>query len=269
MMHPVTLHIAAGPVALKRLAAGAHLLDAGEQARAARFRFAAHRELYCAAHVLLRRALSVEAPPAPAAWRFVHGVHGRPEIDTGACPDAEGLRFNLSHTTGLVCCALSRALPVGVDAECQRRLRDARALAARFFAAEEAAAVTAAGPPGSAAEALTFQSLWTLKEAYVKALGRGLSLGLERFAFRLAGAAPARITLRGEPGACYPDAHWRCVLLHWSGGQCILAAAVPAAAGARFRVLVHGDDGTAQPEPAALTAATGLLPPERVRVVQA
>ncbi|MGD9409862.1 MAG: 4'-phosphopantetheinyl transferase superfamily protein [Thiohalocapsa sp.] len=263
-MQKVTLHIAYGAGTLAELAAGAALLDADEQARAARFRRETDRMLYCAAHVLLRQALSQQAEPAPAAWRFVQSARGRPEIDAGICPGSPGLRFNLTHTPGLVCCALTRQLPVGVDAECRRGLRDARALAQRFFAADEAAAIAAAGLAGSAAEALTFQSIWTLKEAYVKALGLGLSMGLDRFAFRLTGGAPAQIRLHQGPDAAHPAAHWRCVLLHLDGGRCTLAAAVPAPKGARFRVLLHGGDAVPEPMLAGATAETVLLPAQRI-----
>jgi 4'-phosphopantetheinyl transferase len=262
----VTLHIACGAPALAQLAAGAAVLDADEQARAARFRLDADREAYSAAHVLLRQALSQEAAAPPAHWRFRRGAHGRPEIDTAACPDAGALRFNLSHTRGLVCCALTRHQPLGVDAECARALRDAQAIAERFFTADEAAAIAAAGPPGSDAQALAFRAVWTLKEAYVKAHGLGLAMGLASFGFRLVGAAPARIRLRraavGHRGP--PAAHWRCLLLHLDGRRCALAAAVPAAGGARFRVLLHGADAEPEVELAACTPGTVLLPVERV-----
>ena len=239
-MHEVEIHIATGAAALERLAAGAAVLDAAEQARAARLRFDADRTLYRAAHVLLRQALSRQQPRPPGQWRFVRGPHGRPEIDTAGCRGTEGLRFSLAHTRGLVCCALVHGLPVGIDAECRRPLADARAIAERFFAAEEAAALAAAGPPGSAAEAATFHALWTLKEAYVKALGRGLSMGLDGFAFRLAGGPPAGIELRHHAAAEHPAAAWRCLLLYIDGERCTLATALPAPAGARFRVFLHG-----------------------------
>jgi 4'-phosphopantetheinyl transferase len=247
-MQQVTLHVAYGATALPGLAAGATVLDADEQARAACLRLHADREIYCAAHVLLRHALSRQVPMEPGRWRFVRGAHGRPEIDIAACPDAAGLRFNLTHTRGLVCCALTREQPIGVDAECRRRMADTRAIAERFFAPDEAAAVAASGAPGSAAEAATFRALWTLKEAYIKALGRGLSMGLDGFAFRVLGEPPARIELTCAEGA----AHWRCVLLDVAGGRCTLAAALPAPGGARFQVFLH------DAEPAATAPRLGI-----------
>lgn len=262
-MQDVTLHIAWGAPTLARLAADIDVLDADERARAARFRTQADRTMYCAAHVLLRHALSREATPAPAHWRFRRGPHGRPEIDTNACPHAGALRFNLSHTRALVCCALTHGECIGVDAECRRALRHTQHIAERFFTAEEASAIAAAGPPGSAAAAQAFQSLWTLKEAYVKAHGLGLAMGLASFGFQLTGAAPAQIRLR-HAQAAPPAAHWRCLLLQVDGGQCTVAAAVTAAAGARFRALLHTADTTLEPELAACTPATALLPAQRI-----
>lgn len=274
-MHEITLHIAHGGPALAGLAAGAGVLDADEQARAARFHFAADRELFRAAHVLLREALSTQAPIPPAQWRFVQGAHGRPEIDPARCPDARGLHFNLAHTRGLVCCALSWRRTVGIDAECTRPMRDARAIAERFFAPDEAAAVAAAGPPGSAYEAAAFRDLWTLKEAYVKALGLGLSMGLADFAFRLGATSPATIALHGPGTGDHPAAHWRCLLLRVAPGThpgsdqghdglCTLASAVPAPTGARFRVLLHTPGAAAPPEP----ALAGSTPATELSLVQ-
>ncbi len=250
VMRAVEIHIATGTQALARLAAGAAVLDAEEQARAARLRVAADRTMYRAAHVLLRRALSRQGPYAPAQWRFVRGAQGRPEIDTTACPDAGSLRFNLAHTPALVCCALVQGRPVGIDAECRRPMQDARAIAERFFAVEEAAAVAASGSPGSAAEAATFRALWTLKEAYIKALGRGLTMGLDGFAFRLVDGPPARIELHiGDDAAhptAHPRAHWRCALLRVDGERCTLAVALLAAEGGRLQAFLHGS-GSSQP----------------------
>lgn len=264
MPQDVPLHIACGAPALAALAGGASVLDTGEQAQAARLRFDADGQSYRAAHVLLRRALSQAVPLAPEQWRFVRDTRGRPEIDVGACPAARGLRFNLAHTRGLVCCALTREQPIGVDAECRRRLCDARAIAERFFAPAEAAAVAAAGAPGSAGEASAFLDLWTLKEAYVKALGLGLSMGLDRFAFRLAGGPPAAIELHTGADSVHPAAHWRCLLLHLDGGRCALAAAVPAVAGARLRVFLHAAADAPDLAVAASTPGAALVGVQRV-----
>jgi len=261
-MHPVDLYVAHGEAALEQLAAAAQLLDAEERARAARFVQPEHRRIYRAAHVLLRRALSRHASVAPEHWSFRRSGHGRPEIDSDAHPQAAGLRFNLSHTHGLVCCAVARGLPVGVDAECERAMRDPVRLAARFFAASESAAVAAAGRAGGSAEPVLFYALWTLKEAYVKSLGRGLALGLDRFAFGfdrldLAGGQPAAISLQAHHPTDHADADWRCAVLHLDHARCTIALAVPAPAGVRLRV--HFGRPAWAADPPRLCAATPLV----------
>lgn len=248
-MLSVDLYVVLGGADLARLAAGAAVLDAEEQSRASRFRFDRDRQVYRAAHVLLRRALSLHGSYPPSAWRFQRGEHGRPEIDLGACPDGMGLRFNLAHTHGLVCCVLARDTPLGIDAECHRPARELSAIAARFFSEGEAAMVAEAvvadprREPGAAQlssvaatpGALAFYSLWTLKEAYVKALGRGLSLGLDRCVFRFSDERPAHIGLTLHEAGPYPADVWRCVSMRTGDERCSLAAAVVAPDGVLFR----------------------------------
>ena len=65
------------------------------------------------AHALARLTLSRYAPVPPEAWSFSLGEHGRPEIEGPS--DAGRLRFNLSHTRGMVACAVVRELDIGVD----------------------------------------------------------------------------------------------------------------------------------------------------------
>ena len=185
------------------LAAWAAMLDAEERARAARFRMDADRRAYVAAHALTRLMLSATAPVAPADWRVIRGHAGKPEIDP-----AHGLpwlRFNLSHTRGLVACAVARDADVGLDVEDLGRREASPGLAERNFAPAEAAMI-AALPPEARHEA--FLKTWTLKEAFVKATGDGIGLGLDRFAFTL--DPPV---LRFAPGGAGDPGAWR--FLQW------------------------------------------------------
>jgi 4'-phosphopantetheinyl transferase len=259
----VALHIVAGTAALTQQAAGAAVLDAEEQARAARLRSDADRLSYRAAHVLLRSALTRQLPLPPAQWRFRSGVHGRPEVDTTILTSATGLRFNLSHTRELVCCAVTRAGAVGVDAECRRPIRDRLALAQRFFTAGEAAAIAAARHDGEMAEAASFYAFWTLKEAYVKARGLGISMGLDQFAFRLEPGAVPQIELDVDANAPAPAGAWRCLLLRLDGGRCTLAVVLSSPEPIRVRPLLYdGGDSVPSLELAGATAGVELLPVE-------
>ncbi|MDQ1081823.1 4'-phosphopantetheinyl transferase superfamily protein [Pseudoroseomonas cervicalis] len=186
-------HCVPGQADAARQAAWLALLSPDEQARAARFHFAEDRRAYLAAHALARRMLAGASGRAPSSLRFVAGPAGRPELDPAL--GLPGLRFNLSHARGLVACALALEDDVGVDVEALSRAARVADLAARYFAPEEAAAL--ARLPAERREA-AFLRLWTLKEAFVKAIGQGLSFGLERFALRL--DPPALLRAPAEAG---------------------------------------------------------------------
>jgi 4'-phosphopantetheinyl transferase len=189
------------------------MLDDAERARMARYHFEADRRRYLFAHALVRTTLSRYAPGTPPdGWRFMTTKHGRPELapDTPAPP----LRFNLSHTAGLVACAVALGRDVGVDVEHVRppRLepRDKAGgdawleIANAHFAPAEIAAL-AAEPP--AARRARFFAIWTLKEAYIKARGLGLALPLDGFAFELDARAP-QIDVRFEAHMNEDAAGW-------------------------------------------------------------
>ena len=110
-------------------------------------------------------------------WAFVVGAKGRPEI---ASPPS-ALRFNLSNTSGLVVCAITHGLDVGVDVESLSRPAPID-VADRFFAPSEVRVLRALPPEE---QARRFFELWTLKESYAKARGLGLALPLDRYWFTL------------------------------------------------------------------------------------
>lgn len=177
------------------LAACEALLSEEERARAAALRSEAVRRRHVMGRALLRRALAQAAGVPPAALRFRAGAHGKPEL--AGPPESAGLRFNVSHTDGLVACALARDLEVGVDVEAGARLADPLALARRFFAAEEARAVAAAP---AAEQRDRFLELWVLKEAVLKAQGVGLAGRLASVAFALESGRPRLACATGGEG---------------------------------------------------------------------
>lgn len=156
------------------------MLDDDDRQRAGRFTHDQGRRTYVAAHALARALLSSWQPRPANDWRFVIDGRGKPEVVVPA--GAPRLRLNLSHTNGLVAAALCLDHDVGVDVEFLGRKADCLALGRRFFAPSECAILRAV-PPHRLME--TFLSLWTLKEAYVKAIGKGLAQALDRFAFTL------------------------------------------------------------------------------------
>jgi 4'-phosphopantetheinyl transferase len=176
-----------------RLARARAWLDAEELARLGRLRLEVDQRRFVLAHALARAALSREAPSTSAeTWRFRLNSHGRPEVDEGGIAPAV-LRFNISHTPGLVACVVARGREVGVDVEhlFPPRWSEETCLevATSHFAPAEAAALRALAPGTRRGR---FFAVWTLKESYIKARGLGLALPLAAFAFDLdAGPEPA------------------------------------------------------------------------------
>ncbi|MSO62142.1 MAG: 4'-phosphopantetheinyl transferase superfamily protein [Acidobacteria bacterium] len=178
------------------------LLSPREHERMARLVFERDRQRFLLTRALVRTMLSRYATVAPADWQFMANVHGRPELleRPAGVPD---LRFNISHTDGLIACAVTIGREVGVDVEHVGR-RLTRDVAARFFAPSEVAHLQSL--PKDKQERVFFD-YWTLKEAYIKARGFGLALPLGDFAFHLtADDAPA---IAFEPSLPDDPATWQ------------------------------------------------------------
>jgi 4'-phosphopantetheinyl transferase len=193
------------------------LLTPAEARRSRAFQVEGARRQYVLTRALVRCALSRHAAVPPAAWRFGANAHGRPEIDA---PLAD-LRFNASNSAVLVVCAVTRAAAVGVDVEPRSSAPAIDEVASRVFSPPELEALSAL-PTEARAERLL--SLWTLKEAYAKARGLGLSLppGAFTLAFRDSMAALVR-----APGDLEVD-RWHFALLEVLGHRVALAVdAVP------------------------------------------
>jgi 4'-phosphopantetheinyl transferase len=148
------------------------VLSGEERVRAARFRTTQLRVRFVVAHGALRTILSGYLGIEPNAVRFGATEEGKPYVAEG------GLTFNLSHSDGLALCAITVAGQIGVDVERLRPIDDADAIVHRYFAPGEVRQYQATRVPDRTA---AFFSTWTRKEAYVKAVGSGLSCNLMAF----------------------------------------------------------------------------------------
>ena len=176
-------------------------LESGEEReRRLRLRFEHHRIERLVAVALVRTSLSRYAPVEPADWIFQRNDRGRPDLAPGQCDPA--LAFNLSHTRGLVACAVARQAEVGVDVEWTARRGRTVAIADRFFSRREVRELQALP---DARRRDRFFDYWTLKESYIKARGMGLAIPLRAFSFHLDDASPIRIsfdpTLEDDPSS--------------------------------------------------------------------
>jgi 4'-phosphopantetheinyl transferase len=174
----------------------AELLCPGERQQAERFTSDRRRREYVLAHGLVRAALSRFAPEvAPPAWRFARSRYGRPFI---ASPQSgEPLHFSLSHTDGFVACAVSSCERIGIDVETTDRQTAHLEIARTFFSSAELACLMSLPP---AQQKDRFFDIWTLKEAYVKARGMGLQLGLDRFSIHVTPPRKLAITFSRDFG---------------------------------------------------------------------
>jgi 4'-phosphopantetheinyl transferase len=154
----------------------ASLLSEHEAARAARFLANIHGQRFIVSHARLRLLLAAQLGQPPETIELGAGPHGKPEL-VGAGAKG-GLHFNLSHSDGFGLVGWSWNRQIGVDVEVWRPMRDQAALVRRFFSAAEIAAWESLDP---LLRMEAFFNLWTRKEAYIKALGRGLSLPLDSF----------------------------------------------------------------------------------------
>ena len=173
------------------------LLAPDEVERHERFRFTADQDLFLVSHALTRSALSYCSQVSPESWRFVKVDAGRPEISA----PTSGLRFSLTHTRGLAVCAVAHQLDIGVDAEDTARAAPL-AVAPRFLARAELARLQAI--PADK-QARWFFEYWTLKEAYAKAVGFGLSLSFEQIVFQPTNHPGSQVEWRLQSTPCAGD----------------------------------------------------------------
>lgn len=166
-------------------------LHAEERARLERLRDATRRHQLAAGRSHLRRILAGYVDTAPEALELGLGEHGKPFL-----PGHPQLHFNLSHSQDRGLLAVGKH-ELGVDLEAERPRRRFRALAERFFHAEEAARVCARD---EAELGPAFYQLWALKEAYLKAWGTGLSFPSSHFCLGPLDGGLATVTSTAMPG---------------------------------------------------------------------
>ena len=155
-------------------------LSREERTRCDQYRFGCDRRDYVVSHALLRTSLSRYLDVDPKMWTFDAGVHGKPYL-TAAAQSGRTLTFNLSHTRGMVACAIASDVPVGIDVVRTDTTFDYPLVASSSFSADELAQLESCRQEED--RAAHFMEVWALKEAYTKATGQGLSADLSGFGF--------------------------------------------------------------------------------------
>lgn len=157
-----------------------HVMTANEVGQLQSKRLPKGKHMYAFTRIALRYVLSrYETHVAPGQWQFTRQGAGKPTI---ASPET-ALRFNLTHADDLLVIAVCDHADVGVDVEARHRDVDVMALSRRYYQPSEVLALEQQAEEDQ--RRLSFLTLWTLKEAAVKATGQGLSKALRNFNFDL------------------------------------------------------------------------------------
>ncbi|HLF96157.1 MAG TPA: 4'-phosphopantetheinyl transferase superfamily protein [Methylococcaceae bacterium] len=172
------------------------LLDDEQRVRAARIVDPSRRAAWVTAWAGTRRILGACLDCRPEEIRFVRDAGGKPHL-----PGAP-LHFNLSHSGDWCLLAVSRRWPVGADVERRREGLDLAGLAHRCFSSAERSWWQSL--PENARPSAFFR-LWTCKEAFVKAVGQGIRLGLSQCEFDMGGVP----RLVAAPSGCGAAQDWR------------------------------------------------------------
>jgi 4'-phosphopantetheinyl transferase len=194
------------------------LLDGDERDRAARFVFDQDRRRFIASHAVTRLVLADCLGCAAESLRFSLSPFGKPRV----VDPPEDVRFSLSHAGERALLAIALGQEIGVDLEAHRAI-EVIDMARRFFGPREIEALEmlpeAERPPA-------FFRCWARKEAFIKALGQGLSFPLDGFEVSVEDDG-SRQLLRACAAA--PDAlsSWRIVALDAEPGYAAALAAGP------------------------------------------
>lgn len=171
----------------------ASLLSGDELARRARFLVQRERQKYTVCRGVLRRLLAAYTGLQPEQLEFTYGPQGKP-LPAGRLA-AAGLEFNLAHSAELAVYAVTLGRRVGVDVERAKEVPEAEQIVARHFAPEERAAWQALA---SEERPAAFFRVWTRREAFVKATGKGLGEGWSTFAVTVNADAPRLLHVAGD-----------------------------------------------------------------------
>ncbi len=193
------------------------LLSTDEVIRADRFRFPEHRRRFVIARGCLRQLLGAYMGIAPRDVAFTYSEASKPAL---AEKHQSGLRFNVSHSGDIAAFAFVTNRDIGVDVELIRHDVDVEQIPQRFFSSAEQESLNRL----QGEEKFTgFFNCWTRKEAYVKAVGSGLSLPLRDFDVSLLPGEPAKL-LATRPDAAVAE-RWSMASLDFGEG-CAAAVVV-------------------------------------------
>jgi 4'-phosphopantetheinyl transferase len=150
------------------------LLCQDEHKRHDRFKFQKLKTNFLITRALARTTLAEYLGCNPNDLTFGTNSYGKPSL--------EGISFNLSHTDGLIALGVMKNQLFGIDTENLDRKITEKNIAKRFFAEPEYQEIMECT---GIERKLKFLQFWTLKEAYIKAVGKGMAIPLDKFYFKI------------------------------------------------------------------------------------
>lgn len=172
------------------------VLSADERQKASRFMFASDSHKYIVARAVLRMILGQYLQVSPTTLQFGYTSYGKPYLQNAM--STPPLHFNVSHSGDVALYGITRNRRIGVDVEQMRPLADEAQFVKSIFSPVEQQAFGRIRP---SEKQDAFFNGWTRKEAFIKAIGLGLSFPLEAFDVSLSPGLPAQLLeVRGTPG---------------------------------------------------------------------
>lgn len=159
------------------------ILNEVERERASKYRFDNDRDCFVIARGVLRKLLGNYLNMSPEAINFKFGKYGKPFLIA-----SNGIEFNVSHSGDTIVLGFIKDDIIGVDVEFTKRKIEINKIVEHFFSDEEIAALFSLD---KSYHTQAFYNCWTRKEAFIKALGSGLSFPLDQFVVSLDSAKEA------------------------------------------------------------------------------
>jgi 4'-phosphopantetheinyl transferase len=183
----VHVWVANAGVSQSLLATLASNLSSDERNRASKFRFERDRNQYVFSQGVLRAILAAYLGSSGNRIMFNSNSFGKPSLMDGLTDLP--LTFNLSHSKGLVIIGVAVGLHLGVDVELVQPLADMESIARQYFTGDEQGLLQTCT---AERKDEAFFVCWTRKEAYIKAVGKGLSIPLDSFDVSMPLGSPGR-----------------------------------------------------------------------------
>jgi len=186
-LHPNQVHIWSVNISehINKLPIYWEFLNDKEKAKAAQFKFDKDCNCFVVARGVLKKLLSIYLNLKPKEIEFQFADYGKPYIN-----HPSKIQFNVSHSKDAILIGFVRNDSIGIDTEYTKRKIEVKEIARQFFSQEEYQSLMALN---SEYQLQGFYNCWTRKEAFIKALGSGLSFPLNQFVVSLDSSTKAEL----------------------------------------------------------------------------